>query len=106
MAHAKNVQVAAEPQMTPAGGLQADRAPPEENKAFSWIRRLPDTTVPSSWIGGWEGERKWRRRFILQLVCKSRHKMPAGGSRRPAIAVHKSRPHSPKTSSSCVAENP
>ena len=54
VAHAKNVQVAAELQMTSAGGLQADRAPPEENKAFGWVRRLPDTIVPSSWIGGWE----------------------------------------------------
>jgi hypothetical protein len=54
VAHTKNVQVAAEPQMTSAGGLQADRAPPEENKAFGWVRRLPDTIVPSSWIGGWE----------------------------------------------------
>ncbi|KRQ92627.1 hypothetical protein [Bradyrhizobium valentinum] len=50
--HAKNVQ--AEPQMTSAGGLQADRAPPEENKSFGWFKRLPDTIVPSSWMGGWE----------------------------------------------------
>ena len=54
VANAKNVQVAAEPQMTSAGGLQADRAPPEENKAFGWVPRLPDTIVPSSWKDGWD----------------------------------------------------
>jgi len=54
MAHAKDVQVAREPQMTSAGGLQPDRAPPEENKAFGWVKRLPDAMVPSSWKGGWE----------------------------------------------------
>ena len=54
VAHAKNVQVAAQPQMTSAGGLQADPAPPEENQAFGWVRRLPDTIMPSSWTGGWE----------------------------------------------------
>ncbi|XIA62319.1 hypothetical protein ACFIOY_22205 [Bradyrhizobium sp. TZ2] len=53
-AHAKNVQVAAQPQTTSAGGLQADRAPPEENKAFGWAPRLPDSIVPSSWLAGWE----------------------------------------------------
>lgn len=53
-AHAKNVQVATEPQMTSASGPQAERAPPEENKSFGWIKRLPDTIAPSSWIGGWE----------------------------------------------------
>jgi hypothetical protein len=54
MAHAKYVQVAGERQMTSAGGLQPDRAPPEENKVFGWVRRLPDAIVPSSSKGGWE----------------------------------------------------
>jgi hypothetical protein len=54
MAHAKYVQVAGEPQMTSAGGLQPDRAPPEENKAFGWVKRLPDALVPSTSKGGWE----------------------------------------------------
>jgi len=54
VAHAKYVQGAGEAQMTSAGGLQPDRAPPEENKAFGWVRRLPDAIVPSSWKGGWE----------------------------------------------------
>ena len=49
MANVKNAQVAAEPQTTSAGGLQADRAPPEEDKPFGWVRRLPDTIA-----GGWE----------------------------------------------------
>ena len=49
MAHAEYVQVAGEPQVTSAGGMQPDRAPPEENKAFGWVRRLPDALVPSSW---------------------------------------------------------
>jgi hypothetical protein len=53
VAHAKYVQVG-EPQMTSAGRLQPDRAPPEENKAFGWVKRLPDAMVPSSWKGGWE----------------------------------------------------
>jgi hypothetical protein len=53
-AHAEYVQVAREPQMTSAGGLQPDRAPPEENKAFGWVKRLPDAMVPSSWKGSWE----------------------------------------------------
>jgi hypothetical protein len=52
-AQAKYVQVAGEPQMTSAGGPQPDRAPPEENKAFGWAKRLPDAMVPSSWKGGW-----------------------------------------------------
>ena len=56
-AQAKYVQVAGEPQMTSAGGPQPDRAPPEENKAFGWVRRLPDALVPSSWKGGWENLR-------------------------------------------------
>jgi hypothetical protein len=47
-ANAKNVQVVAEPQTTTAGGPQAERAPPEENKTFGWIK------LPSSWTGGWE----------------------------------------------------
>jgi hypothetical protein len=54
VAHAKYVQVAGEPQMTSAGGLQPDRAAPEENKGFGWVRRLPDAIVASSWKGGWE----------------------------------------------------
>jgi hypothetical protein len=54
MAHAKYVQVAGAPRVTSAGGLQPDRAPPEENKAFGWVRRLPDTIVPSSSKGSWE----------------------------------------------------
>jgi hypothetical protein len=54
MAHAAYGQVAGEPQKTSADGLQADRAPPEENKAFGWVRRLPDAIAPSSWKGGWE----------------------------------------------------
>jgi hypothetical protein len=54
VARAKDVQVATERQMTSAGGPQADQAAPEENKAFGWVRRLPDTIVPSSWKGGWE----------------------------------------------------
>jgi hypothetical protein len=54
MAHAAYVQVAGEPQKTLASGPQADRAPPEENKAFGWVRRLPDAIAPSSWKGGWE----------------------------------------------------
>src|SRR6202158_69070 len=53
VAHAKYVQVG-EPQMTSAGGLQPDRAPPEENKAFGWVKRLTYACVPSSWKGGWE----------------------------------------------------
>jgi hypothetical protein len=53
MARAAYVQVADEPQKTLADGLQAD-APPEENKAFGWVRRLPDAIAPSSWKGGWE----------------------------------------------------
>jgi len=47
-AHAKDVQVAAEPKTASAGGQQADRAPPEENKAFGWVK------LPSSWTDGWE----------------------------------------------------
>jgi hypothetical protein len=54
VAHAKYVQGAGEAQMTSAGGLQPDRAPPEENKAYGWVKRLPDAMVPSSWKGGWE----------------------------------------------------
>jgi hypothetical protein len=56
-AHAEYVQVAGEPQKTLAGGLEPDRPPPEENKAFGWVRRLPDALVPSSWKGGWENLR-------------------------------------------------
>ena len=41
MAHAEYVQVAGERQVTSAGGMQPDRAPPEENKAFGWVKRLP-----------------------------------------------------------------
>jgi hypothetical protein len=54
MAHAKYVQVVGEPQVTSAGGLQPDRAPPEENKVLGWVRRLPDAILPSSSKGGWE----------------------------------------------------
>jgi hypothetical protein len=54
MAHAKYVHVAREPQMTSAGGLQPEGAPPEEDKAFGWIKRLPDAMAPSSWKDGWE----------------------------------------------------
>ena len=54
VAQAEYVRVAGETQMTSAGGLQPDRAPPEENKAFGWVSRLPDAIVPSSWKGGWE----------------------------------------------------
>jgi hypothetical protein len=57
MAHAKYVQFAGEPQVTSAAGMQPDRAPPEENTAFGWVRRLPDALVPSSWKGGWENLR-------------------------------------------------
>jgi len=49
VAQARTVQVPAEPQVTSAGGLQADRAPPEEDKPFGWVSRLPDTIA-----GGWE----------------------------------------------------
>jgi hypothetical protein len=51
---AKDLQVAREPQAIAASRPQADQAPPEENKAFGWVRRLPDAIVPSSWMGGWE----------------------------------------------------
>jgi hypothetical protein len=53
-AHAKYVQVAGEPQISSADGLQPDRAPPEENnnKASGWAKRLQDAIVPSSWKGG------------------------------------------------------
>jgi hypothetical protein len=36
--------------------MQPDRAPPEENKAFGWVRRLPlpDALLPSTSKGGWE----------------------------------------------------
>jgi hypothetical protein len=54
MAHAKYVQVAGEPQVTSAGGMQPDRAPPEENKAFGWATRLPDLLMPSPSKGGWK----------------------------------------------------
>lgn len=40
MAHAKYVQVAGEPEVTSTGALQPDPAPPEENKAVSWFKRL------------------------------------------------------------------
>ena len=53
-AHARYVQVASEPRVTSAGGLQPEGAPPEENKAFGWVKRLPDAMVPSSWKAGWE----------------------------------------------------
>ena len=42
-AQAKAVQVPAEPQTVSAA------APPEEDNAFGWVRRLPDTIA-----GGWE----------------------------------------------------
>lgn len=42
-AQAKAAQVPAEPQTVPAA------APPEEDNAFGWVRRLPDTIA-----GGWE----------------------------------------------------
>ena len=48
VANTKSVQVAAEPKTASAGGQQADRAPPEENKAFGWVK------LPSSWTDGWE----------------------------------------------------
>jgi hypothetical protein len=51
VAHAKYVQVAGEPQITSADGLQPDRASPEENnnKASGWAKRLQDAI---SWKGG------------------------------------------------------
>jgi hypothetical protein len=54
MARAKYVQVPGAPQVALGGGLQPNRAPPEENKVFDWVTRLPDAIVPSSWKGGWE----------------------------------------------------
>jgi hypothetical protein len=78
MARAAYVQVAGEPQKTLADGLQADRAPPEENKAFDWVRRLPDAIAPSSWQGGWEnlwakgnggGGSSCRPSVIPAMVC-------------------------------------
>ena len=54
MAHAKYVQVPGAPQVALGGGLQPNRAPPEENKVFGWVTRLPDAIVPSSWKSGWE----------------------------------------------------
>jgi hypothetical protein len=36
------------------GALQPNRAPPEENKVFGWVTRLPDAIVPSSWKSGWD----------------------------------------------------
>ena len=51
---AKDLQVAREPQTIAASRPQADQAAPEENKAFGWVKRLPDAIVPSSWIGSWE----------------------------------------------------
>ncbi len=54
MAHAKYVQVPGAPQVALGGGLQPNRAPPEENKVFGWVTRLPDAIVPSSWKAGWE----------------------------------------------------
>jgi hypothetical protein len=87
--------IAAEPQMTSAGGLQADRAPPEENKAFQVGQAAaPDMIVPSSWLGA--GRTCGRKETAEEVI---RHKGPAGGSRRPAEAVHKSRPQSPIPSS-------
>ena len=49
VAQARTVQVPAGPQITSAAGPQADRAPPEEDKPFGWVSRLPDTIA-----GGWE----------------------------------------------------
>jgi hypothetical protein len=49
VAQPRNVQVPPEPQIASAAGLQADRAPPEEDKPFGWVRRLPNTIA-----GGWE----------------------------------------------------
>jgi hypothetical protein len=69
--NAKYVQVAGEPQVTSAGGLQPDRAPPEENKVLGWVRRRPDAILPSSSkgrLGEPVAESKWRRRLILQPV--------------------------------------
>src|SRR5258705_13944873 len=54
MAHAKYVQVPGAPQVALGGGLQPSRAPPEENKVFGWVTRLPDAIVPSSWKSGWD----------------------------------------------------
>jgi hypothetical protein len=54
MARAKYVQVPGAPQVALGGGQQPNRAPPEENKVFDWVTRLPDALVPSSWKGGWE----------------------------------------------------
>jgi hypothetical protein len=51
MAQAKYAQVPGEPQGAVGGALQP---PPEENKVFGWVTRLPDAIVPSSWKGGWE----------------------------------------------------
>jgi hypothetical protein len=64
------VQVAGEPQVTLAGGLQPDPAPPEENKVFGWVTRLPDAIVPSSWKGDWEN--LWRK----EMAGKSGHSTP------------------------------
>jgi len=46
LAQAKAVQAPAEPQTVPAA------APPEEDKPFGWVKRLPDTIA-----GGWENLR-------------------------------------------------
>jgi hypothetical protein len=54
MARAKYVQVPGAPQVALGGGLQPNRAPPEENKVFGWVTRLPDAIVPSSWKSGWD----------------------------------------------------
>ena len=54
MARAKYVQVPGAPQGALGGGLQPNRAPPEENKVFGWVTRLPDAIVPSSWKSGWD----------------------------------------------------
>jgi hypothetical protein len=57
MARAKYVQVPSAPQGALGGGLQPNRAPPEENKVFGWVTRLPDAIVPSSWKSGWDNLR-------------------------------------------------
>jgi hypothetical protein len=57
MARAKYVQVPGAPQVALGGALQPNRAPPEENKVFGWVTRLPDAIVPSSWKSGWDNLR-------------------------------------------------
>jgi hypothetical protein len=87
MAHAKNVQIAAEPQMTSAGGLQADRAPPEENKAFQVGQAAaPDTIVPSSWLGA--GRTCGRKETAEEVI---RHKGPREAHAGPQSPIPSSR---------------